>query len=337
MRNFYPLFEEAGAGAGGGGSGAVGAGAAGAGAAAGAAGAAGSAGTGAAGAGAAGAAAPEPFFKGLYGDDGKINKSAFDRLPDHLKQHKDVFSRYETVDALLAGFGNASALASKKMLTPLPADAPDNVRAERKALLDGVLGVPKQPKDYGIARPETLPEEHWDPVLADKFATVAHKHSISPEAVKEILALQLESTTGALSKGQQMETDFFAAQDKTFAAEVQKRGLALDKATELAARGAATLGIDAKDPIMKNAAVRLAMLRMTTLVSEDKLLSGDAGEGGGLNLLQQARDIAGNPQNPKYKAYHDQAHPDHAAVRREWSDLYRRDGEAKQKRGLPAP
>lgn len=322
MRTFFPLFEEAGGG------GAAGGGDAAAQAAAAA----------AATAAAAAAAKPAPFYKGLYGDDGKIDKAAFDRLPDHLKQHKDVFSRYETVDALLAGFGNASSLASKKQLTPLPPDAPANVRAERKALLDGVNNVPKEAKDYGIARPEALPEEHWDGALADKFSAIAHKHSLSPEAVKEIMGLQLEATQSQLQKGQQFETEFFTTQDKTFATEVQKRGVALDEANKLVNRAAATLGIDGKDPILKNASTRLALLRFTNLVSEDKLVKGDAADGmGGADLLAQARDIAGNPQNPKYKAYHDQQHPQHLEVRREWNDLYRRDGEIKQKRGVPAP
>lgn len=319
MKNFFPLFEEAGGGSGGGGGGDAAAQAA-------------------AAAKAAEAAKSVPYHKGFYAEDGKIDKTAFDRLPEHLKVHKDVFAKYDTFDALLSGFGNAHALASKKQLTPLPADAPANVVAERKALLDGVLGVPKEAKDYGIARPEALPEQHWDGALADKFATVAHKHSISPAAVKEILGIQLESTQAQLAKGQQMESDFFATQDKNFAAEVQKRGLAVDKATELATRAAATLGIDPKSPIFKHADVRLALLRFTNLVSEDKLIKGDAADGlGGVDLLAQARDIAGNPQNPKYKAYHDQSHPQHNEVRREWNDLYRRDGDAKQKRGLPAP
>lgn len=321
MRTFFPLFEEAGGGgaAGGGGGGDAAAQAA-------------------AAAATAAAAKPAPFYKGLYGEDGKIDKTAFDRLPDHLKPHAEVFKKYETIDAMLSGFGNSHALASKKQLTPLAADAPDNIRAERKALLDGVLGVPKESKGYGIARPEALPEEHWDGALADKFAAVAHKHSMSPDAVKEIMGLQLESTQAQLQKGQQLETEFFANQDKAFAAEVQKRGLAVDKATELATRAAATLGIDPKSPIFKNSDVRLALLRFTNLVSEDKLIKGDAADGmGGADLLAQARDIAGNPTNPKYKAYHDQNHPQHQEVRREWNDLYRRDGDAKKKRGIPAP
>lgn len=332
MRTFFPIFEEAGGGQGGGGGDAASQAAAAA-----AKGANGGDAAAQAATATAAAAKASPFYRGFYGDDGKIDKASLERLPDHLKQHKDVFGKYDTIDALLSGFANANSLASKKQLTPLPDNAPDNVKAERKTLLDGVNNVPKEAKDYGISRPESLPPEHWDQPSADKFATLAHKHSISPTAVKELLALQTEMTQGQLAQGQQMETEFYQKQDQAFATEVQKRGVALDKANELAARGAATLGIDPKSPLFKNADVKLACLRLTNLISEDKLIKGDPQAGGEGDELARARDIASNPQNPKYKAYHDQMHPNHQAVRREWSDLYRADGERKQKRGIPAP
>ncbi len=281
-----------------------------------------------------------PYYKGLYGDDGKIDKAALDRLPDHLKPHKDVLGKYETIDALLTGFGNAHALASKKALTPLEANAPDHVKAERKAMLDGVNNVPKDPKGYGIARPETFPAEHWSEEGAGKMAAIAHKHSLSPDAVKELLGLQMELTNGELAKGQQFEADFYKAQDTKFAEAIRTQGVVADKALDLATRGAVTLGIDPKSPLFKNADVKLACLRMANLVGEDKLISGDLGGqggGGGPDYLTQARDIMRNPQNPLHKAWSDPGDPRNEEVRAKVNELYRMDGEAKKKRGVPAP
>lgn len=326
---FYPntiLREEAGGGAAAGGAGA----AAGTGTAA----------AGATGGGAAATATPPPYYKGFYDDDGKIDKAALDRLPDHLKPHKDVLGKYETIDALLTGFGNAHALASKKALTPLDPTAPDHVKAERKAMLDGVNNVPKEPKGYGIARPETFPEEHWNQAGADKLAALGHKYSAQPEFMRDLLSLQVELTNGELQKGQQFESDFYKAQETKFADAIRTQGVAADKALDLATRGAATLGIDPKSPLFKNADVKLACLRMANLVGEDKLISGDLGGqggGGGPDYLTQARDIMRNPQNPLHKAWADPTDPRNEEVRAKVNELYRMDGEAKKKRGVPAP
>lgn len=332
MNAFIPrsiLREEAGdgtgSGAGGGGSGA-GAGA----------GTGGEAGAGAGG----GAASPPPYYKGFYGDDGKIDKAALDRLPDHLKPHKDVLGKYETIDALLTGFGNAHALASKKALTPLEANAPDHVKAERKAMLDQVLNVPKEAKGYGIAKPSDFPEEHWNQAGAEEMAALAHKHSISPDAVKDLLGLQVKLTNGELQKGQAFEADFFKQQDTKFADAIRTQGVDAVKALDLATRGAATLGIDPKSPLFKNADLKLACLRMANLVGEDKLISGDiGGQGGGgaPDYLAQARDIIRNPQNPLHKAWSDPADPRNEEARAKVNELYRIDGEAKKKRNQPAP
>jgi hypothetical protein len=220
-------------------------------------------------------------------------------------------------------WGNANGLASKKALTPIDPNAPEHVRAERKALLDQALNVPKEPKGYGIARPENFPEEHWNQAGADKMAAIAHKHSLSPDAVKELLGLQMELTQGELAKGQQFEADFYKAQDATFERLARESGMDVTRATELATRGALTLKIDPKSPIFKNAEVRAAMMRMTALVAEDRLVKGDAAPGGGPSPREQARDIMGNPQNPLHKAWNDSTDPRHEEAVEKVNQLYR--------------
>lgn len=276
---------------------------------------------------------PKPFFEGLYGPDGKIDATAFDRLPDHLKPHKDVFAKYKTVDELLNGFGNAHALASKKQLTPLDPSAPDHVKAERKAHLDMINNVPKDPKGYGIARPETLPEQFWNQEGADKFALLAQKHSVSPDAARDFIALQTELTQAEIAKGQQMDADYYLKQDQTFTAAIQKQGLDADRAMDLAKRGAMTTGIDPKDSIFKNATVRLAMIRTAQLVAEDKLVKGDDPASNVGNELAQARDIMNNPANPMNKAWKDPQDPRHEAAKERVNALYQTYGERSQKRG----
>lgn len=281
---------------------------------------------------AAAAAAPAPFFKGLYGDDGKIDKASWDRLPDRLKTHADQFKKYDTVEALLDGFGNAHSMAVKKALAPLTGTEPPEIVAERNQLLDTINNVPKDPKGYGLARPADLPEQFWNQEGADKFALLAQKHHISPAAMKDLMGLQLELTRGEIAHGQTMETEYYTGQDKTFEAAMKTAGIDMEKATDLATRAAATLGIDPKSLIFRNASVKQALVRFANLVAEDKLVTGDNKQEG--DELAMARDIANNPQNPLYKAWHDPNDPQHEAAKARRDELYRIDGEKKRARGI---
>ena len=267
---------------------------------------------------------PVPFFKGLYGDDGKIDKTALDRLPDHLKGHKDLFGKYDTVDALLAGFGNAHSMAVKKALAPLKGDEPPEVVAERNAMLDTILNVPKDPKGYGIAKPADIPDFAWDANFADQLAAWGVKNHISPAAMKDGLAMLSSSTKAQLAAGQKQEAEYWTGQQRAFEEAIARDGGDLEEAAGLAARGAERLGIDPKAPIFKNATVRLACLRMARLVSEDTLVAGETpGAQKQLTGIEQARDIMRNPQNPHHKAFSDPIHPDHERVKDMINELYR--------------
>lgn len=273
---------------------------------------------------------PKPFYEGLYGADGKLDKGAFDRLPDHLKPFKDQFGRYETVDALLQGAGNAFNLASKKALAPLDENAPDSIKAERKALLDTANNVPKDVNGYGIAKPQDLPDMFWHQEAADSFGKLAQKHSLSPSAVKELFDLNLQVTRGELEKAKAYEAEYWGKQDQGFEAGVKQLGMDMEKATDLAKRGAATLGIDVKGNIFKDASVRLGMIRMAQLVSESKLVTGDPTGPQGGTELQQARDVIGNPQNPMHKAWNDPNDPRHDEAIQKVNALYAADGAKKK-------
>lgn len=261
----------------------------------------------------------------MYGEDGKIDKAAYDRLPDSLKNHKDLFAKYDTVESLLTGFANSHSMAMKKALAPLRGDETPDILAERKKQLDTMLNVPTDPKGYGITKPANLPDELWSNEFAGKMAEWGIKNSVSPGAIREAVALLAERTQAEMNVYEQRNLDFFKQQTQTYELEAHKMGLALDKANELVTTGASTLGIDKESPLLRNAEVRLACIRMTNLVAEDRLRKGDDSLAQGSNdPIEQARDIARNPQNPMHKAWGDPTHPDHERVRGHWNDLYRR-------------
>lgn len=278
---------------------------------------------------------PKPFFDGLYGADGKIDKTAFERLPDHLKPHKDWIGKYDTIEALITGGANAHALGVKKALGPLLGTEPPEVVAERKAHLDQINSVPKDPKGYGIVRPESLPEQFWNEEAAGKFGLIAQKHSAPPALVKELLDLQTSMTQAEIERGKAYETEYYNKQDQAYEAGVKQLGMDLDKAKDMAERGAQTLGLDPKDPVFKNAAVRLAAIRMTALVAESKLVTGDPTKaaGGAGDERAQALDIMNNPQNPLNKAWADPNDPRHEAAKDKVNALYQQYGERQRKQG----
>ena len=189
--------------------------------------------------------APAPFFKGLYGDDGKIDKASFDRLPDNLKPFKDQFSKYDTVEALLQGFGNAHSMAVKKALAPLQGNEAPEIIAERNTLLDTILGVPKDIKGYNLTREaidKNLPEEAWDQELADQFAALAQKHHLSPAAAQDAVKLQAAMVTKQMAEAKIAETEYYAGQDKAFEQAMKTAAIDLDKANDLANRGGPDTG-----------------------------------------------------------------------------------------------
>ncbi len=244
----------------------------------------------------------DPFFVGLWDNSGTINKDRFDALPEHLKGHKETFSKYKTADDFFNGMGNLAQLAGKKGLEPLPEDAPDSVKEERAALMRKLNNVPETADDYGITKPDDLPDEQWNGEYVKDVLSVLHKHSASPALVKELVAIDAQHATNLGAESQ-------AAQEAAFKAESAKLteafGSEIQQKTDQAKRMARTLGLDpATDPMFRSASVVQAFANMFSMVSEDRLVSGDGGNNLGASDREKARDIVFNPGNPLYAAYH---------------------------------
>ncbi len=77
---------------------------------------------------------------------------------------------------------------------------PEDLAALRTKLYEaGVFTAPpKDAKDYGVVKPEGLPEGmQWSDDLSNKFATTLHKHGVPKAAVADLLALHMEALGGA--------------------------------------------------------------------------------------------------------------------------------------------
>jgi hypothetical protein len=240
--------------------------------------------------------------------DGTLNSKALDRLPDHLKPLKETWSQIRTIDDLGVKSVHAQTLIGKKALAPLPPDAPDAAKAERKALLDSINGVPPNPKDYGITRPADLPESQWNQKLADNYAAWAQKYSVSPAAAKELMQVQVLAVKDQLQGQAQYATQFFANEDKLFEAALKQQGVSAEAANALVQKGALALGLDMTSEktktFLKGADARLMAMRYAIATGEDSAhVPAEGGRGGGGDPAEQAKAIIKDPANPLYGPY----------------------------------
>lgn len=305
---------------GGGGQGGQGSGQGGAGGGSGAGGGQGQGGQGS-GQGQGGAGSGQPFFVGLYGADGKIDKARLDALPDHLKPYKDTFAKYDTADALFTGMGNLIQLAGKKGLEPLPPTATPEAKAERAALMRKLNNAPEKPEGYGVKKPDDVPDNRWNGDYVNGVLGILHKHNASPELVQELIKADLEFSAGIDSKSQAAQAEALAKEQATLK---EAFGSEFGAKIDLATRAAKTLGLDVNDPIFRSAKMVQAMAKVGEMVSEDRLVSGEGASSMGQGDRQKALDIVNNANNPLHKAYHQADHPQHAQALEQVATFNRR-------------
>jgi hypothetical protein len=267
------------------------------------------------------AAGGDPWYVGLYTADGKIDSKKFDALPEHLKPHRGVFAKYQTVEALLGGMANLANLAGKKALAPLPENATAEAKAERAALMRSLNGVPEKPEGYNVKRPADVPQEYWSDAYVGGVLGILHKHNASPQLVQELIAFDTGITKQNMAKAGQNEVQSLAAEQAALRKEF---GPQYDDKLDLAQRAARTLGLQPDDPLFRNHKMVVAMARVGEMISEDRLVSGDGRSGDTMSDRQKARDIVTNAANPLHKAYHDANDPRHDEAVRMHSEFNKR-------------
>jgi hypothetical protein len=204
-----------------------------------------------------------------------------DRLPPDFADSKQILGKYRTLPDALKALTNAERLVGKKMdgLIKIPgalkdgatdaekADHATSMEAYRKA-----IGIPDKPEGYTL-KPEKLPEGmEWNEEFGKTFAGIAHKHNVTPDAMKELV----EAYTG-------MEQSRGVAQQQVFQQELEKGKATLQDAwkgdfetnLKVATRVAKTLGLDPNSPGLSDPNVVIALKNMAGMVSEDKLINGE--------------------------------------------------------------
>ena len=268
----------------------------------------------------------QPFHADWIKQDGSLNAESYSRLPEDIKFFGETLARYKTPEELIRGFASTKHFAGQKGLVPLPANAPPEVVAQRKTMLDSINGVPAKPAEYGITKPADFPEQHWNQQLADNFQAWAHENSVSPAAAKKLVYdIQGKFVRDQLTALEQGQQQFLSDQRAAFEKQLRLDGIPVDRADQMVQQAAIALGFDLKDPrdvmALNNAHTRLAMVRHAIATGEDKFVQADGDRSRGTDARAEYDDLLHNKDNPLYPALYNPRHPQHKVAKERANQL----------------
>lgn len=182
------------------------------------------------------------------------------------------------LDQLAISYANLEKAFSSKSQAPKKpgADASPEDQAKYFADLRKFTGAPEKPEDYGLKAPDKLPEGvEWNAELAGKAASIAHKYSVPPEALQELINLNNENISGLVEKSQAIQQEQVDAMVAELNAEWKDN--AKDN-WQRANRGAIALGVDLEaSGLGNNPHFIRAALRFDEMIGDDKgLISSDS-------------------------------------------------------------
>lgn len=182
------------------------------------------------------------------------------------------------LDQLAISYANLEKAFSSKSQAPKKpgADASPEDQAKYFSDLRKFTGAPEKPEDYGLKAPDKLPEGvEWNAELAGKAASIAHKYSVPPEALQELINLNNENISGLVEKSQAMQQEQVDAMVAELNAEWKDN--AKDN-WQRANRGAIALGVDLEaSGLGNNPHFIRAALRFDEMIGDDKgLVSSDS-------------------------------------------------------------
>lgn len=182
------------------------------------------------------------------------------------------------IDQLAISYANLEKAFSSKSQAPKKpgVDATPEDHAKYFSELRKFTGAPEKPEDYGLKAPDKLPEGvEWNAELATKAASIAHKYSVPPEALRELIDLNNESVGSMVAKSEAAQKEQVDAMVAELNAEWK------DSAKEnwqRANRGAIALGVDLEaSGLGNNPHFIRAALRFDEMIRDDKgLVSSDS-------------------------------------------------------------
>jgi len=250
----------------------------------------------------AAAATAQPSAFSIYAEGGLHPDLAKLVAGDEFKGARSVLQKYAKAEdpnkALMLGLSNLNYLASQKGLEPLPADAPDAVKAEFEQKLRKITGAPEKPEDYGFKRPEGVPENMFSEEYANEVSKILHKHSASPQLAKDLLAFdatfgqqKLESTKQSVVQAARAELSRVYGNKLDSALMDAERGIDI-------ASGLTNIPADSLRQSATNNPMMIQLLAaIKTATAEDTRADGQPA-GSSRSYIEQADAIMTDPSNP---------------------------------------
>lgn len=237
-------------------------------------------------------------------------------LTDELKADPVVAAWAEKasekdVPSIIKGLAHSTKRLGSAINLPGKDAKPEEIQALRTKLYEaGVFTAPPgKPEDYGIVKPEKLPEGiGWNEDLGKKVAAAFHKHGIPKAAVPDLMALYEEALMGVQKTLQTNADTGFAALKKEFGDRYDELKDAVGRMMPAIFKTPEELAFweeigAADDPRFLGPMMRFAPLAM----QDSSFMANAAREGGQLTPEQvtaEVADIMQNPKNPRYEGYH---------------------------------
>lgn len=272
--------------------------------------------------------------------DGKIDKSAYDHLPDELKADRAMLERYDNPDDFIKSFVNHAKLARAKTLTPPPDNAPEADKQAFDKQVRQIFGVPEKPEGYNITKPAEIPDALWDGEYVSEMAKAFHAAAIPPKAVAAIVAANNKLQQANIAKLKTADE----ARINELAAQGNKKlndefGRDRSKMETLAINVAKSMGIPTEEGSEFNGSadmIRLAA-KYAVAVGEDKFITGES-KGAQQTPMGELNAMKSDPTNKYYAVLHDKnAHSAASPSNALWREAVRRIDElAKQSAAMQA-
>mgnify|MGYP003193432420 CR=1 FL=1 len=144
-----------------------------------------------------------PTSSGLLGEDGSFVPEWYSRF-EELKGTEKSLAKFKTPEALARSYTELERLRRY----------PGVDNEEQMARFRQMAGLPDSEEDYRLERPETMPEEEWNPELAERMARAAYRYGVPPEAMNALQDTMAQAYQEAREKvqEQQMEQETQAEQ-----------------------------------------------------------------------------------------------------------------------------
>lgn len=230
-------------------------------------------------------------------DQSSAAKAWYESLPPELlEQHRGVFSKYQTPEALYKSHAEMQKIISKRK-EQLSAD---EVRA--------LFGVPPEPGGYELPVPEGGPEP--EPEMLSEFRAKAHELALTPDQAKSLYEWYSGLSDHVMKKMDEvMQAETKQAEEelkKVWGRNYKKN---LDKANTLLVQHVPEEMQEQlteeliRTGLGRSPALVMALKSIADQFSEDALETGKSAEP--VNYYEQALEVT------RSQAYIDPGHPDH--------------------------